>query len=125
MLVYHRTYSPEAIVESGFRDGKRSYLTSSTHRGVWVADRALDVNEGAMGDVILVVDVPADVLEPFEWAEEGKPYREFLVPADVLNRYPIVAQIPDWMPDDDLIRRRLGLPERRPGWQLGDPLWPN
>jgi hypothetical protein len=121
---YRRTFYAETIRAEGFRDGEGSYLTASRHRGVWVADRVLDENEGAVGDVILVLEIPDSVAEPFEWVEEGKPYREFLIPAATLNRYPIIEEIPDWMPAHDRIRRRLGLPERRPGWKLGDPLWP-
>ncbi len=31
------------------------------------------------------IDIAEDLLAAFEWVEEGKPYREWLVPADVLN----------------------------------------
>jgi hypothetical protein len=33
------------------------------------------------------VDVTAD----YEWIEERKPYREWLVPAEIVNRYPSSA----------------------------------
>jgi hypothetical protein len=45
----------------------------------------LDCNEGAQGDVLLAVEVPAAVVEFYEWIEEGKTYREFLVPAALVN----------------------------------------
>jgi hypothetical protein len=47
----------------------------------------LDINEGGKGDVLLVLDVPADVFERFEWKEEGSGYRESLIPAAILNAY--------------------------------------
>lgn len=125
MRLYHRSYYAEVIATEGFRDGEGGYLTAGTHRGVWMSDQPLNVNEGAQGDVILAVEMPEDIAAPFEWTEEGKGYREFLIPAETLNRYPIVESVPDWMPSDDRVRRSLGLPERRPGWQFGDPLWPD
>ena len=36
---------------------------------------------------LLCLDIPDDVLEPYEWIEEGKPYREFLTPAEIVNSY--------------------------------------
>jgi hypothetical protein len=41
------------------------------------------------------------VVEEYEWVEEGKTYREFLIPAEVVNRYP--ARFAD---DDDLTAER-------------------
>jgi len=60
-------------------------MTLREHTGVWVSDCPLDVNEGAEGDVVLTLNVPIDVFERYEWIEEGKPYREALIPAAVLN----------------------------------------
>jgi hypothetical protein len=44
-------------------------------------------NEGAHGDVLLAVDILIQHVREFEWIEEGKGYREFLVPAAVLNTH--------------------------------------
>jgi hypothetical protein len=55
---------------------------------VWLPDRPLDANEGAPYTVI-AVDLPlskAD-LDQYEWKEEGKGYREWLIPAAVINKY--------------------------------------
>jgi hypothetical protein len=85
--VWHRTSAAKTILAEGFRDAEGYYLTRSLHRGVWVSDVPLDINDGAAGDTLLSLDVPEHELDECEWIEEGKPYREFLVPADVLNRY--------------------------------------
>ena len=36
---------------------------------------------------MLEIDVPDDVVKDFEWVEAEKPYREFLIPAEVANGY--------------------------------------
>lgn len=60
-------------------------------RGVWLsAEGVLTINEGAKGDDVLVIEVPEEAVLPYEFIEDGKPYREFLVPASLLNRYPIM-----------------------------------
>lgn len=89
MKLYHRTDAADAILRDGFRDRTGSYLTEGDFIGVWLSDRPLDGNEGAWGDSVLVVDMPETTVVPFEWVEDGKSYREFLVPAEVLNAHPI------------------------------------
>ncbi len=90
MIVYHRTSSTaaNAILREGFRDATGKYMTEHLHTGVWVSNYPLDSREGAHGDALLriALDVPDDGLATFEWVEEGeKGYREFLIPAAVLN----------------------------------------
>jgi hypothetical protein len=87
-MLFHRTSeeAARAIKRDGFRDGTGTYLTDREWTGVWLSDRPADANEGAFGDTILRVAIPDDVdLDDFEWIEEGKPIREWLVPADLLN----------------------------------------
>ena len=71
----------------GFRDGRGTYLTSNEYTGVWLSNVPLDCNEGAAGDELLSLEIPDEVITKYEWIEEEKPYREFLVPAVVLNLY--------------------------------------
>jgi hypothetical protein len=87
MLLYHRTYNADTILAEGFKDGTGYYVTDRLRSGVWLSDRPLDVNEGAHGDVLLAVEIPVDDVLFYEWVEEGKPYREFLVPADLVDRH--------------------------------------
>lgn len=85
---YHVTTRENAvqILADGFKDGVGRYMTSHTFSGVWLADQPLDANEGASGETVLEVQLPTGIVDEWEWIEEGKPYREWLVPAEVVNR---------------------------------------
>lgn len=50
------------------------------------------MNEGANGNALLEVtlDVTEEEMARFEWVEDGKSYREFLVPADRINTEGII-----------------------------------
>jgi hypothetical protein len=37
--------------------------------------------------VVLSTDIPESALERYEWIEDEKPYREFCVPDEVVNKY--------------------------------------
>jgi hypothetical protein len=93
--VYHGTTRPAAaaIERDGFKDTTGSYLTVNRYTGVWVSNTPLDVNDTSReydGDSYFAIDVEERVIARFEWIEEGKPYREWLVPAAVLNALPRV-----------------------------------
>jgi hypothetical protein len=88
--LYHRTRRENAdkIIASGFIDGRGNYLVAGCDfTGVWVSNVPLDSNEGAEGDTLLEVllAVPLARINDYEWIEEGKGYREWLVPAALLN----------------------------------------
>jgi hypothetical protein len=106
MNLYHRTYAAEAIISNGFRDGRFERLALGAAPGVWVTDRPLDEQDGALGNVVLVVSgVPEHAVADYEWlhSDRLRSFREFVVPAAVLNRYPIVGIYPDtwlWMSGD-------------------------
>jgi hypothetical protein len=93
MTLYHRTSREcaESILKEGFRDGTGKYLTEQTHAGVWLSVEPLDAGEGGLygGDDtrLLAVDIDLSEFEltTYEWVEEGKDYREFLIPASILN----------------------------------------
>ena len=57
MKFYHRTTreAADAILVHGFQDAEGPYMTANIHRGVWISDMPLDVNEGAKGEVLLAV----------------------------------------------------------------------
>jgi hypothetical protein len=90
-ILYHVTTEEAArsILRDGFIDDRGPYMTALEHTGVWLSDRPLDINEGAYGDTILEVEIPPEAVLDYAWVEEGKLYREFLVPAHLVNAYPI------------------------------------
>jgi len=89
MKLYHRTTqeAADSIIKHGFRDGTGTYMTNTVLTGVWLSKVPLDSNEGAEGDVLLevTIDITEAELTYYEVVEEGKPYREWLIPADWLN----------------------------------------
>jgi hypothetical protein len=36
---------------------------------------------------VLDLEIPEEIVAPFEWIEEDKGYREFLVPVEIVNRH--------------------------------------
>ena len=88
MLVYHRTIHADSIEREGFRDGSYGTPGIGELRGVFVsAEWPLNENEGADGDVVLELDVPDSLFAEYEIVEEGKPYREAMIPAARLNEH--------------------------------------
>jgi hypothetical protein len=106
--LFHRTTDVDEILRGGFRDSPR-YLVERAASGVWLSYQPLDVGDGAdareysgvwlsdvplaVGDEApgddLVVEIPEEIVKPFEWAAEAQTCRGFFVPAEVLNRYPV------------------------------------
>ena len=54
-------------------------------------------NEGLPLDAEVVfelqVDLPQGAISDYEWVEEGKPYREWLMPAALVNSYAILHEL--------------------------------
>ncbi|WP_273734178.1 hypothetical protein [Mycolicibacterium septicum] len=99
-ICYHTTDAAEHILRDGFRDATGSYgLIDLTLTGVFLGDSPMDVNEGAKGDQVLRVEFADGVnLDYFELIEEGKGYREWCVPAALINERATVTL----MSEDDL-----------------------
>jgi hypothetical protein len=91
--LYHSTTEEAAasILREGFRDGTGSYgCVGITLTGVFVSDLPVDENEGAKGYAVLETNVPEGFdLDGFGIVEEGRPPWEWLIPAAVLNRWPV------------------------------------
>jgi hypothetical protein len=89
MKLYHRTAraNAESILREGFRDHTDYYMTRNLYTGVWFSSTPLDVNEGILGDTVLCLslDLNEADLAQYEWVEEGKGYREWLMPAALVN----------------------------------------
>jgi len=94
MKLYHgtTTAAQQAILLAGFQDGSGSYMTDREHSGVWLSNRLLDENEGVCSEALLIVEIDAGLVEPYEWVNEPPMgYREFLVPAAILNAHATVT----------------------------------
>jgi hypothetical protein len=89
IIFYHRTNAAEAILRDGFLD--KNGLCGAQHagiEGVFLSDAPLDCNDGAKGDQLLEIALPSlHDISDYELIEDGKPYREWCVPAGILNRY--------------------------------------
>jgi hypothetical protein len=88
-MLYHRTAGSVArrIMEEGFRSGVGTYLTGRTMRGTFLSSRPVDVNEGATGTALIGVEIELARIADRELTEPGQPWREWCVPASILNRY--------------------------------------
>lgn len=84
--LFHRTSEQAAtnIRSKGFRDTVSRNLPA----GVFLSNYPLDRNEGAKGEVlfeVLLEESPHNMFYKYEFIEAGKPYREFILPASILN----------------------------------------
>lgn len=89
MRLYHRTgrSAAEAIVAQGFED-RGDFLTRSvrTEGGVWLSDEPLPWQAPGL-EATLSIEIPVEIVAGFEQPVKRKGLREFLVPADIVNRY--------------------------------------
>ena len=89
MKLFHSTgaQAADAICRNGFIDGNFMGIAS----GVFFADRPLDHGDGvaSLADACIEVTAPDGfALDAFEVINEDKPeeaYREWLIPADIVN----------------------------------------
>jgi hypothetical protein len=99
MKLFRRVRPSEAerVLAGGFENHTGTYLTDREWTGVWVSDRALDCNEGIPLAAIVLLEiqlhVPEAAIADYEWVEEEKTYREWLLPAVLLNRYASVRMV--------------------------------
>jgi len=116
IILWHRTTAAAAprILSSGFRDATGSFLTTGRHRGVWLSNVPLSSNEGTVDGALLrvVIAVRATRLVDYEWIEDEKTYREFLVPAALVNRRATVELMP--LDDEPTFTRHTRLLLERP-----------
>ena len=110
---YHRTTGARAatILADGFRDATGEYLTQQEHTGVWLSDVPLDANEGTSGDALLEVAIDGTEIAQYEWVQEPSfGYREWLVPAALLNSRAQVRLLTDEEEDALRASRRSPVP---------------
>jgi len=80
----------EAILKDGFRDVMGYHYAGQEWTGVWVSSEPLDWSQRQYlneANTLFAIEIPEDVISEFEWVEERKTIREWLVPASLLNQY--------------------------------------
>ena len=88
MKLYHWTLNKKAVEKNGFVDGGE--YSAHGIRGVWFADQILGSLDGVdKGSNLLTVEIPEDIIKPFEWKDKGAGYREWCIPAKIVNKYKI------------------------------------
>lgn len=73
MRLYHRTDAKEKILAEGFTDAEGGYLTARLHGRVWLSDRILDANEGAVGEDVIDLEIPEEIVAPCDLDQAGLP----------------------------------------------------
>lgn len=90
---FHRTNQGSVILRQGFRDASGTYGMASTFlTGVWISNQPLDVNEGATGEQLLAIELNFDI-SCYEVVGDKSTYREWCVPADLLNGAGVNVQL--------------------------------
>src|SRR3974390_2818348 len=77
-----------AILREGFKDGRGIYMTDQVLEAVWLTDQPWSViGNGVKGDTVLevVFRCARGAIADWEWIEEGKEYREWLIPAEFIK----------------------------------------
>lgn len=96
MKLYHITSDENAILiaKNGFKDNSGSYGVVSSKAGqskvsvgVFLSDRIFEQRRRHDSDCVFVLDIPEKEIEPYEWKEEIKNYREWCIPAKIINKY--------------------------------------
>jgi hypothetical protein len=113
MLVYHRTYRASRILRDGFRDDTWTRQGLGKKRGVFISPDWLDEQEGVDGDDVLELDIDEALFARHEWLAEDRTYREAMIPAKELNRYPV--RLLTQVEIDRLRGRRFGLDQEGAG----------
>lgn len=87
MRLYHPTRHAAEILREGFGENTGAYLTESDRSGVWLFDKPVDKRMGGGDDAdMLTIEIPDALALAYETGDR-LPYRQFLMPAGLLNLY--------------------------------------
>ena len=84
IFVYHTTNAADDILRNKFQDTTK-IIDGTSFTGVWLAEKPV----GAKGDQILMVGfsgLGVIDFDNYEVVEEGKPYRDWCIPATEINK---------------------------------------
>jgi hypothetical protein len=89
MRLYHRTTiaNAELILRDGFVDRRDRYTSDFGDQGVWFSDQPKVADECDSEEAVVSIDfgLRAKALSPFEWTEDETAYKEWLIPAELVN----------------------------------------
>lgn len=97
-IFYHRA-KPEiaqTILQEGFKNSSGDFLTNKLWTGVWLSSVPAEKRNDEDDAVNLMVKFEAterELLSRWEWTAEGRPYREWLIPAALLNKRASVEMV--------------------------------
>ena len=75
-------------------------MASTILTGVWISDQPLDANEGATGEQLLAIELNFDI-NCYEVVEDKSTYREWCVPADLLNGAGVKVRLMSQVEEDE------------------------
>ena len=89
MKLYHRTTRENAdlILREGFRNERERYTSDFGEEGVWFSDVPKEAGECDPDEAVVSVDLdfPAKSISTFEWIEDERSYKEWLIPTALVN----------------------------------------
>lgn len=86
IVLYHRTTAENArlILSEGFQDSTEFFQNTPTWKGVWFSAEPRKEPDEVVVKVEL--DLDEQELAQWEWSGEGRDYREWLIPAHIVNQ---------------------------------------
>jgi hypothetical protein len=89
MRLYHRTTmaNAELILRDGFVDRLDRYTSDFDVQGVWFSDQPKVMDECDSEEAVVSIDLDfrTKSLSSFEWTEDETSYKEWLIPAELVN----------------------------------------
>lgn len=89
-IFYHRADAENArtILDKGFANTSGHFLNNRIWTGVWLTSMPVDSSNAGGDEALLMVklETAEQALSRWEWTAEGKSYREWLMPAALVNK---------------------------------------
>ncbi|HEX6034079.1 MAG TPA: hypothetical protein VFY83_06570 [Anaerolineales bacterium] len=83
-------------MREGFKAGIGTYITINERTSVWLSNvppNIVDLSPSEPTLLRVTLSLTEAGIERFEWVEDGKPYREWLIPAEVINANSIIEAL--------------------------------